>query len=211
MSAVKMQSSTLSTTEASSRSPRLDLLLGDPQRLLHAAGRRSTSCWASSLEIVKWSSTMMRAAAAPREAARSRSKRMRISSSSGTDRSAGALAAEQLPHDGLRVLVAHVVMDEPLDLGRGEDRGRPRRGLLLASHAHEGGGLGSVVGVLLGEERYHHEESDVEEEGPEDPVADGVESLEPEERGGTQQPHPERPVRQERGTGGSPPCPGPGG
>ncbi len=90
VSAVKMQSSTLSTTEASRRSPRLTSS-SVTRRDSCIRWKEVTSCWASSFEIVKWSSTIMRAAAAPSEAASSRSKRMRISRSSGTDRSAGAL------------------------------------------------------------------------------------------------------------------------
>lgn len=90
MSAVKMQSSTLCTTEARSRSPRRtssSVTLSD----CCISWKEVTSCWASSFEIVNWSSTIIRAAAAPRGAARSRSKRILSASSSGTERSEGAL------------------------------------------------------------------------------------------------------------------------
>ena len=90
MSAVKMQSSTLSTTEASRRSPRFTSS-SVTRRDCSICWNEVTSCRASSLEMVKWSSTIMRAAAAPSGAARSRSKRIRRSSSSGTDSSDGAL------------------------------------------------------------------------------------------------------------------------
>ena len=97
-SAVKMQSSTLWTTEASRRSPRRtssSLTLSDSC----IWWKEATSCSASSLEMVKRSSTIMRAAAAPRGAASRRSKRMRSSSSSGTARSAG-----DLPPNSSRVI-----------------------------------------------------------------------------------------------------------
>ena len=87
----------------------------------------------------------------------------------------GRLAAEQLPHDRLGLIIPHIVVDEALDLGCGEDGGRPRRDLLLARRANEGGGLRAVVGILLAQQRDHDEESDVHEERPKDPVADGVE------------------------------------
>ncbi len=109
----------------------------------------------------------------------------------------GRLGPEQLAHDGLGVLVTHVVMDETLDLGRGQDRGRAGRRPVLARRPHEGGGLSPIVDVLLGEQRDDDEESHVEEEGPEDPVADVVEALEPEEGGGPQRAEAEGAVGQE--------------
>ena len=99
-SAVKMPSSTVCTTEASRRSPRRtssSLTRSDCCMRWNEA----TSSVASPVEIVKRSSTMQRAAAPPSEAASSRSKRMRISSSSGTDQSPGRLAPEELAHDAL--------------------------------------------------------------------------------------------------------------
>jgi hypothetical protein len=111
----------------------------------------------------------------------------------------GRLAAEQLPHDRLGFIIPHVVVDEALDLGCGEDGGRPRRDLLLARRADEGGGLRAVVGILLAQQRDHDEESDVHEERPKDPVADGVEPRQAEECRRPKEVDPERPLRQERG------------
>ena len=61
--------------------------------------------------------------------------------------------------------------------------GAPGADLSSPARAHEGRGLGPVVGVLLGQQRDHDEEPDVDEERPEDPVADGVEPLQAEECG----------------------------
>ena len=76
----------------------------------------------------------------------------------------GSLAAEELAHEALRFLVAHVVMHEPLDFGSGQDGRGARRLAFLPRRAHEGRGLGAVVDVLLGKEGHEHEEGDVDEE-----------------------------------------------
>ena len=82
------------------------------------------------------------------------------------------LAAEELAHDTLGLRVAHVVVHEALDLGRRQDGRGAGRLPVLPRRADEGRGLGAIVGVLLGDERHQHEEREVDEERPEDPVGD---------------------------------------
>src|SRR5206468_12084148 len=71
---------------------------------------------------------------------------------------------------------------EALALRCRQDGRRTCRVPLLAGSAHEGGRLGAIVGVLLGEQGDQHEERQVDEERPEDPVRGRVETTQAEER-----------------------------
>ena len=193
-----MQSSTLCTTEASSRSPR---------RTSSSVTRSDccicwnevTSCWASLLRDREAGPRRSCARPPPpSEAASSRSKRMRSSSSSGTRQVGGRLAAEQLAHDRLRFLVAHVVVDEPLDLGRGQDGGRPRRGLLLAGTPTKAAAWARSSASCSVSSDTMHEDGDVDEERPEDPVAEVSSPARPRSAVGRRHADARRPLGQER-------------
>ena len=88
-------------------------------------------------------------------------------------------------------------MQEALDLRHRQDRGRRRR-LGLLDEPDERRGLAALVGVLGGEDGYQEVGGDVDEERPEDAVADRVEPLEREERGRAEPADAERAGLQQR-------------
>ena len=107
------------------------------------------------------------------------------------------LAAEQLAEDRVGILGGDVQVQEALDLRHRQDRGRRRR-LGLLDEPDERRGLAALVGVLGGEDGYQEVGGDVDEERPEDAVADRVEPLEREERGRAEPADAERAGLQQR-------------
>jgi len=106
------------------------------------------------------------------------------------------LAGQQLLDDGCGLLGGHVEVDQPLDL-RDREHAADRCGL-RPGEPDERRCLGPLVGVLAGGDGHEDIGRDVEEERPEDPVREGVERREAEQRRGPQDGEPERALGQER-------------
>ena len=172
VSAVKMQSSTLSTTEASKRSPRLTSSSVTRSDCC-ICWKEATSCCASSFEIVKLvlhdharRGGAQRRGEEPLEAdAAARAARARTARPAALPRNSSLMIASA-PSS------AHVVVHEALDLGRRQDRGRRPASLSSTGRADERGGLRAIVGILLGQERDHARTGRRSEERPEHAVTD---------------------------------------